>query len=616
MQTSADGWSAQRLQPNDKQAQRVLTKSGLYWNTLLVSAASTAEYPACCFRVHDLLNQTPALPSHPDVLEYAGNTLCLAGFSEWDISRPSGCSLESTTKRSRAQKTTIGLPEPTFCQLSKVNLPARRYRYETDTSTNFLAAFILGWSYVFSARLVELRGHTADQVTYTGLLATVCVRDNGTQEHCALQLGELSETELQWWQAILAPGCGWQAVLRRSDRRYHPPWSCHLNRDETFKINCSMQVSSPATCRPPKSKEAQQYLSAFARKNDGYDQFLIALTACLTLPPQGRLGAPIVLPHPRAAHHRSSKRFPNRVDESQIPHYMALSLIPNAVSSAMLGCFLEPGLECVFASEWICPAQKLIESTQEEDLFQTVVKMMALHRPTSAPLWIGAANTGLSTQILHMAYTDMPPISLEATVWTKCMQSFMDPENYNRAPLQTLASNGKVYIPRQDEMRLLYIIDVESRRYPSPPLGPWPPPGTVELRDTSLEVKQHLKCAHRPLYKQWNWQLAKERILFDPGLTVGNERTEAGPGLAVVKTVPQRLRRNFRRFVSQFTQKSSRSFETTEHNVGCDKALSRSATRCAFRWILPDGIKSDDQDLWKDEWLVDLLNDDAWVGSL
>jgi hypothetical protein len=187
MQTSADGCSAQRLRPGTQQSLRVLTRSAQYWKHLLGSAVSTTEYPTSCFRVHGLLNQTPALPSHPDVMEYTGDILSLAGSSEWDVRRPSGCSLESTTKLSRVQKATIGLPEPTCCQLSRARLPARRYGYETDTSTNYLAAFILGWSYVFSARLVELRDHAADQVTYTGLLATLCVEDHETQ-HCTLDL--------------------------------------------------------------------------------------------------------------------------------------------------------------------------------------------------------------------------------------------------------------------------------------------------------------------------------------------------------------------------------------------------------------------------------------------
>jgi hypothetical protein len=211
---------------------------------------------------------------------------------------------------------------------------------------------------------------------------------------------------------------------------------------------------------------------------------------------------------------------------------------------------------------------------------------------------MGAAATGLVPTLLRMANNDMPPISLEATVWTKCMQSFMDPKNYYRAPLQTRGPNGQVHIPRQDEMRLLYITDVDSRRYASPPLGPWPPPGTVELGDTQLEVQQHLNCAHRPLYKQWNWELANERIESDPGLTV-------------VKPTLRSLNRLARWLAAQLPRKPSYSLEGTGCNDGCDGALSRSATRSVFQWSLPDGIKSNDKVLWQNEWLVDLLSDDS-----
>ncbi|KAF2259161.1 hypothetical protein CC78DRAFT_83259 [Lojkania enalia] len=597
-----DERSAKCLRPNTEQSLRVLSKSRRYWKELLDSAMSTINYPASCFRIHGLLNQTPALPSHPGIREDAGNSLCLEGSPEWDIGRPSGCSLESTTKASRLQKVPIGLLEPTFCQLSKVHLPARADGHDTDTSTNYLAIFVLGWSYIFSARLVELRGESfADQVIYTELRATVRVQtDEAQNNYWSFQMGDLTATELRWWEAILASGCGWQAVLCRSGRRYYPSWSCHLDREEHFEIILSAEALDPPACRPPTSKEAQQYLSAFARANNAYDQLLIALAASLTLPPQGRFGAPIVLPHPRAIYHRCVKSMSvqQSVNTSHIPHYIALSSIPHILSSSMFGCFWEPGLECHLASEWINPAQSLVQSIKEAERPQIVVKMMALHRPSSAPLWIGAATTGLIPTLLRVVDKHLPPISLEATIWTSSMQSFMDPQYY-RVPPKKTDSEGRTCIPREDEFRLLYVTDVDSRRYPSPPLSPWPPFGTVELKDTALEVQQHLECAHRPLYKQWNWQLEHGLTLHDPGI------------IPVVNSIPLKGNSLAGQLLSQLIQlwKSQRSSRRAEHNDICSETLSRSATRCVFQWSLSDGVRPEDKALWEDEWLKDLLED-------
>ncbi|KAH9882250.1 hypothetical protein J1614_001422 [Plenodomus biglobosus] len=62
-------------------------------------------------------------------------------------------------------------------------------------------------------------------------------------------------------------------------------------------------------------------------------------------------------------------------------------------------------------------------------------------------------------------------MSLEATVWTRSAQSFMDPGFHRRPPVHK-DRGGKSCSSRPDELRLLYVTDVQSRQYPSPPVEP------------------------------------------------------------------------------------------------------------------------------------------------
>src|SRR5438045_1966428 len=195
---------------------------------------------------------------------------------------------------------------------------------------------------------------------------------------------------------------------------------------------------------------------------------------------------------------------------------MALSCIPNVLSSSMFGCLWEPGVDCNVASEWLYPVlQEIVPSLKKEERCQIIVRMMATRRPNSSPLWLGAAITGL----LPKAGQNLPPISLEATVWTESSQSFMNPRFHRRLRIFRNIKDQK-FIRREDEYRLLYITDVGSRRYASPPLSPWSSFGVVELKDAAFEAQQHHTCGHRLAYSHWNWQLKDGLSLRDSGMMV------------------------------------------------------------------------------------------------
>lgn len=177
----------------------------------------------------------------------------------------------------------------------------------------------------------------------------------------SVYIGDMATRECRWWAAILAPGCGWRSILYRLSHQYYPPWSCYLSLKNRFNI----LQDNPATQsldmlgNPPNSIKAREYLYKFAKVHYIYDQLLAAFIAALTLPRQGRFGARIILPRPRFItgfpEHTELVSFERIPPISHLPHYMALSCIPNALSSFIFGCFWEPGVDCNVASEWLYP---------------------------------------------------------------------------------------------------------------------------------------------------------------------------------------------------------------------------------------------------------------------
>lgn len=232
------------------------------------------------------------------------------------------------------------------------------------------------------------------------------------------------------------------------------------------------------------------------------------------------------------SHRHTESIYGNQIPSTdELPHFMSLSCIPNAISSCLFSSFWEPGVTCNLVSEWLHPVLKeILPPLVTEKQFHVIVHMMAARRPNIAPLWLGAAITGLLPRILRVHNTFLPPTCLEAAVWSSSPQSFMDPEFHHRPQIHRRrrsrrTANGddddddEKAISREGEYRLLYLTDVESQVYRQPPLSPYAPFGLVNLRDAALEVRLHATCGHGLVYAAWIWQGRDGRTVRDPGIT-------------------------------------------------------------------------------------------------
>lgn len=236
---------------------------------------------------------------------------------------------------------------------------------------------------------------------------------------------------------------------------------------------------------PPSSAEARNFLCRFARLHDAFDQLIAAFTAALTLPSHIRFGARIVLPEPQHMSRPGKSTemiYGDKIPlDYELPYFMSLTCIPNAITSCLSSGFWEPKAACNVVSEWLYPPlQEVLPPLIRQKRCHIILRMMAARRPNLASLWLGSAITGLLPRVSQINKTYLPSICLEATVWTASLQSFMDPKFHGRSRTRRNFRFEKV-ISREDEFRLLYLTDLESQEYGVPPKSPYPPFGAVKL---------------------------------------------------------------------------------------------------------------------------------------
>jgi hypothetical protein len=592
------------LEPSPIRVSDAIGKSRRYWHTLLAQSSSKSGLPQSCNNLNALLHNTPAMPCASEIDDiYEAGSLFLKGFSVWGTGTTK-CDINGQGKVSQTSKIILGLHQPQYCRVTNNECRTGVEDQESSSATNFLFAMVLGWCYVLAARHIELRGVASeDGVFYTDSQAPRVREEDVISDHSrAIPIGSTDAAECRWWAAILSQGSGWRAVLCRAADVFHTPWSCHLDRKEQFQLRHSCHTSDLSQLSPPSAAQAREYLINFANRHDAVDQLLAAFAASLTIPSHGRFGTAVCLPALTVSpgFYKTTPLQNSIPSVDQLPHFMALSCIPNILSSSVFGCFWEPEVECNLVSEWLGPLlQECIPYLLKADRFHTIIHMMAQRRPNSAPLWLGMWVTGLIPRLFDLVEKIIPSISLEATHWIASSQSFMDPILYGVPRIEKKA-NSQCFIRREDEFRSLFLIDIISSSYPSPPICPWAPFGQVGIETCAIEVREHIRCGHRPMYQYWTWLGRNDQRLEDHGLTALPMPLSSRIFRALLALLETFLLTFKKRSIPQIKKISDDSI----HNI----TLSRSATRNTFTWTLSDGTKPEDSEYWEHDWLDGLLD--------
>ncbi|PLB54075.1 hypothetical protein P170DRAFT_397106 [Aspergillus steynii IBT 23096] len=618
------------LRPDKLSSSQVSIHSLSTWRALLSSAQSSTHLPHCCGNIKSLLSQTPSIPESAQVIEELGNgSLFIQGYSTWSVSaineQPNPHCELPPIKQTLPRKIYIGESCPGTCDLSNSYFPEwPGLQPLSNTTGNYMAVFLLGWSYVLSARLIEVRRRTAkDKVVYTDNMAPSS-HDVIGGEYFDLDIGCDCISAVRWWAAILAGGRGWQAAFEREHGTYFSPWEFHLT-DSSFRIRHDTNMSSSSSnLEPPSSAEAQEYLFKMARRHNAFDQLICAVAGAMTLPTHNRFGASVTLPKPiigSGSRQDTEVLYSDQIPTpAEIPHYMAFSGTSGLLASCLFGSFWEPGIPCNLTSEWLNPAMKELTST----LFQSkqavpIIWAMSKRRPNVASLWLGATITGLLPRILKVSQTFLPTSHLEAVAWTGSPQSFMDPSNHRS--IKTRRKGSAVMISRGDEFRLLYLTDTLSDVHGNPPICPYPPFGEVDLQQTSLQVRLHFSCNHRLVYRSWEWQCRNGQSLSDFGMPIDSRppRTASKlsllPSIWTLRTIVTKILLSVCAWMqialSIAASMPWSSFRPSKQENFNDR-LSALATRNLFSWtFFTQGIRTEERSLFKHEWLEMLVTRDT-----
>ncbi|MCJ1395928.1 hypothetical protein MMC18_008814 [Xylographa bjoerkii] len=144
----------------------------------------------------------------------------------------------------------------------------------------------------------------------------------------------------------------------------------------------------------------------------------------------------------------------------------------------------------------------MVNSLIETNNHETLVRMLARHRPIVGPLWLGAILTGLSRDIPNFLRTLEAPYARPdslASAWLELPQLFID------TPGIGAYKCDDYQIRRADRWRLLH--DVGLKPYCNTPLSSWQPFGLMPLSAVEIDVMAHVDCKrHKKQYIRWDWK--------------------------------------------------------------------------------------------------------------
>lgn len=469
---------------------------------------------------------------------------------------------------------------------------------EVAAGPNYLAVLTLGWCYILSARLVEIQGEDGAAMTYTESKTTGnhdTGHDAGTDE---IDIGEADGDAVSWWSAVLAPGEGWRAIIKRcDDGEFLAPWSLTSTCKESlpFRWHRKKPSQTPSSS-PMSSSKAFELLANFALVHNLGSQFLVAFAAAMTVPTHNYYGTTFQLPYPKRAGAQcpaipaiSVPREWSMLLEN-LDYYMTLSCNSEAVISSLCGTFWEPGVPCNLVAPWLHPI--LNELPEQQDISEISglhAEILAIiggvRRPTISALWLGAAVGGLTPTVLRRIKRGRPPLDPVAFPWTGSPQSFTDVAG--TGPYVVGQSNEEVW--RADVWRLFLLPPTEEDElsYNYRPSTPWEPCGRMNKKDCALRVVAHLSCArHHFNYCHWNWELKDGSAIEDKGFTTATPTPATGEC---------RLRAYSLR---QFPHKP------------LDQEASEEASLDIFRWFIINGEGVPSEKIHEDEWLKGLEDDE------
>jgi hypothetical protein len=184
--------------------------------------------------------------------------------------------------------------KPIICEIS-LQSDFRHYfgsEQSLEHTPNGLAILILCWSYILSARLLEMQKR---RIQYSLTILSPLFTDNVRPQSSdiTIHLGRASKELVRWLRAVLAQGSGWSVKGRM------PPWTAHYKGDIRFIIVTSLLLTEIGNKKPSSFSKATELLIEFCKLYPFGSQPTAAFLAALMLPFHNNRDLQPQLPMPR-----------------------------------------------------------------------------------------------------------------------------------------------------------------------------------------------------------------------------------------------------------------------------------------------------------------------------
>jgi hypothetical protein len=564
------------VRPSDEHFRYIYEKGFKTWVHFYSLASTNRKLPPEYLSVQEAFPQYPSFPATALVEcdEYEAYTTV---SSLWGSSSKATTCDHALLPFKRTVQIGLTAKDPILLTMSDNTQEVPGYGSWFVSGENYLPVLILAWSYILSARWVELMP-TICSLEYTQAFAPHSKPAHSTdqdQNTVHIDIDYADEMEARWWSAVLSPGQGWRATMHLEHSTFLAPWSIDLQPDVQFLV--SLPIQQDQSLKNPTSSMACEYLTKFCLRHDITDQSHAALAAVILLPSvdEDRL---LQLPVPRTSKSKLSQKLQNNEVEFSQTHVMhcpdrllMLSCNDRSTSTILQSVFYDTQIECNTVTPWLQGSLSAIDTLAKND--PCIIGRMCMERsPSVAYLWIGATILNFQEELLRNVRRGMVPFDLESAAWSGTLQSFIQ-----QPVSHPLTENG--YITRADECRLLFLS--RSDDHIRCPIVRWKPFGSTPVEDVNIEVRLHCDCGGHEL----QWQ----------GLLWNN--TDGECSLNQVALQPTNLP------VTPPYDDGEQVLVSYEALNRTNEAISVNATRNILSWLRSDGWSHHEKEMSKHPWL-------------
>ena len=573
------------VRPTEQAARSMYARGYRTWYRIFESASEETRLPRDCLR--RLATAFPNLPHFPNnvaVNEIFRNTALVKAVTTWAPIQDPGhlppFTEEAIFNVAWDRPTKVILTSDTQC--STAALPDI-----FGQQSSHIPILLQGWSYILSARWVELipEAHLSPR----NMPRSEDEQNTATQPVATINIGSVSQDAARWWTAILSVEGGWDATIRsKKGDILHSPWSTTLASEWPLQILAKIKTPTLTSDTAPTSTiAAWGYLTEYCMNHGIGDDLILAALAAALLNPTAKyddrsIGLPIpeiVCDERRVEDGSPAASNFATIDQPQLDKLLTLSCNARATKALLTSVFFEPDIESNICGMWLRGSFAFISTIKDPHLLlRTLIK-----RDTDIGfLWVGAFIIGSHQEALGEGRSGWWKIDLGAAAWTGTSMSFVQ----EQVPRPT---TGATSISRADECCLLFLC--HGMDYTTPPLFPFPPFGSTDLDDTSLDVHEHSLCGtdHGVSYCGLTWRC-------EDGTEV-----QQGPEIPVVATRPK---------AGQLLNDTSK-VEIDYDDYDSDDDNSEMVTRNIFTWLRgQDGFPVAKRAIRKHEWIDNLDSDD------